>query len=234
MAKRSVLAKERRQAFRQPIAERIYIFCEGEKTEPLYFEGFRKLIDANPIYYRKVLLEIRGEKSTTLALFKKARQYVEAHHLQHGQIWCVYDKDDFPANDFNAVAELIERENEALRKQGLDLSYRAAWSNECIEFWFILHFDFYTANNRRTAYLKYLNERLGRLCKRPYEKNLVDLFDLLLKYGDPRRAIAYAKKINEEADGKRPADIAPGTKVYELVEILAKYLPEEVRARFLG
>lgn len=30
-----------------------------------------------------------------------------------------------------------------------------------------------------------------------------------------------------------PADIAPGTKVYELVEELAKYLPENAKAKFI-
>ena len=33
--------------------------------------------------------------------------------------------------------------------------------------------------------------------------------------------------------GKTPAEIAPGTKVYELVEELAKYLPEEVKKQFM-
>ncbi len=41
-------------------------------------------------------------------------------------------------------------------------------------------------------------------------------------------AIRYAKGIIEEGEGKTPTDIAPGTKVYELVEELAKYLPEEI------
>jgi hypothetical protein len=31
-----------------------------------------------------------------------------------------------------------------------------------------------------------------------------------------------------------PTDIAPGTKVFELVEELAKYLPEESRKQFIG
>ena len=31
----------------------------------------------------------------------------------------------------------------------------------------------------------------------------------------------------KEGEGKTPTEIAPGTKVYELVEELLKYLPEE-------
>lgn len=33
--------------------------------------------------------------------------------------------------------------------------------------------------------------------------------------------------------GKTPAEIAPGTKMYELVEELAKYLPEEIQTSFI-
>ena len=37
-----------------------------------------------------------------------------------------------------------------------------------------------------------------------------------------------AKRIIKDGEGKTPTEIAPGTKVYELVEELAKYLPEEI------
>ena len=36
----------------------------------------------------------------------------------------------------------------------------------------------------------------------------------------------------ENGVGKTPAQIAPGTKVYELAEELAKYLPEEIQKYF--
>lgn len=34
--------------------------------------------------------------------------------------------------------------------------------------------------------------------------------------------------------GRTPAETAPGTKVYELVEELAKYLPENIQNQFIG
>ena len=52
--------------------------------------------------------------------------------------------------------------------------------------------------------------------------------------GNPKLASRYARRIIEERKNLSPADIAPGTKVYELVEELAKYLPEEVQARFIN
>ena len=45
--------------------------------------------------------------------------------------------------------------------------------------------------------------------------------------GNPRLAIRYEKRIIKDGEGKTPTEIIPGTKVYELVEELAKYLPGE-------
>ena len=60
-----------------------------------------------------------------------------------------------------------------------------------------------------------------------------NIFRILLEYGKPKLAIRYAKRIIEDGNGKTPTEIAPGTKVYELVEELAKYLLEEVQKNFI-
>ena len=54
-----------------------------------------------------------------------------------------------------------------------------------------------------------------------------DIFNILMDKGSPKLAIRYAKRIIEDGKGKTPSEIVPGTKVYELVEELAKYLPEK-------
>ena len=56
-----------------------------------------------------------------------------------------------------------------------------------------------------------------------------NIFATLMEHGNPKLAIRYAKRIIKDGEGKTPTDIAPGTKVYELVEELAKYLPEETK-----
>ncbi len=66
-----------------------------------------------------------------------------------------------------------------------------------------------------------------------YEKNMANIFELLMEYGSPKLAIRYAKRIIKERQGKTPTEIAPGTKVYELVEELAKYLSDEVRECYI-
>ena len=42
--------KQRRKEYLEKKKYRYYIFCEGEQTEPLYFEGFKRVIDDNQIY----------------------------------------------------------------------------------------------------------------------------------------------------------------------------------------
>lgn len=220
--------KKRKQDNLEKKEHRYYIFCEGEQTEPNYFEGFKSFIESDPIYKDTVLVEIEPCAAETMRVIKGAEEYVHRNSLQKGQIWCVYDKDSFPKSDFNAVEERAKNLNE----QNPNIQYHAAWSNECIEIWFILHFVNYVSNNHRTEYIKFLNRKFKELGIGKYEKNLQDIFDILLKHGNPKLAIRYAKRIIKENEGKASAMIAPGTRVYELVEELVKYLPEDIRAKF--
>ena len=58
-----------------------------------------------------------------------------------------------------------------------------------------------------------------------------NIFEILMEYGNPKLAVRYAKRIIKDGKGKTPTEIAPGTRVYELVEELAKYLPEEIKVK---
>ena len=216
--------KQRRKEYLEKKEYRYYIFCEGEQTEPLYFEGFKRMIEDNPIYKDMVLIEIEPCAVETMRVIGMAERYVRKNGIDRGQIWCVYDKESFLAKDFNGVAERVDKLN--LEKP--ELQYHAAWSNECIEFWFILHFAYYTSNNHRSEYVKFLNDKFKELGIGKYQKNMRDIFYILREKGNPGLAIRYAKRIIEENKGKTLKDIAPGTKVYELVEKLSRYLPEKL------
>lgn len=221
--------KKRRQEYLEKKKYRYYIFCEGEQTEPQYFAGFKKLIEDNPIYRDMVLIEIEPCAAETMRVIGAAEKYVKRNHIVKGQIWCVYDKDSFPAKDFNGVIERADK----LNRENSELQYHCAWSNECIEFWFVLHFAYYAVNNHRNEYISFLDDRFRKLGLGRYQKNRNDIFEILMEKGNPKLAIRYAKRIIKDGHGKTPTEIAPGTKVYELVEELVKYLPEEIAQRFL-
>lgn len=175
-----------------------------------------------------VLIEIEPCQAETMRVIGIAEDYVKKNEIQKGQVWCVYDKDSFPAEHFNGVEE---RAN-SLNKIKPELQYHAAWSNECIEFWFLLHLRIIQHITTGTEYISFLNDKFKELGIGKYQKNMNDIFTILMKYGNPKLAIRYAKRSIKDGAGKTPTEIAPGTKVYELVEKLAKYLPEEVQKYF--
>ena len=55
-------------------------------------------------------------------------------------------------------------------------------------------------------------------------KNRKDMYQILYPYMN--YAIGNAKRLNALNEGKLPSKVAPGTKVYELIEILKPYLTE--------
>lgn len=75
------------------------------------------------------------------------------------------------------------------------LQYHAAWSNECIEFWFVLHFAYYTSNNHRSWYVRFLNDKFRGVGIGEYQKNRKDIFNVLIEKGNPKLAIQYAKRL---------------------------------------
>ena len=95
-----------------------------------------------------------------------------------------------------------------------------------------LNFAYYTSNNHRMEYISFLHDKFRELGIGKYQKNMKNIFDILMENGNPKLAIRYAKRIIKDGQGKTPAEIAPGTKVYELVEELGKYLPDEIEKNF--
>ena len=89
-----------------------------ERTD-ITFQGFKKWIEENPIYKDMVLIEIESCQAETMRVIGMAEEYVKKNRLQKGQIWCVYDKDSFPAQHFNGVVERAEK----LNKQNPELQY---------------------------------------------------------------------------------------------------------------
>ena len=60
----------------------------------------------------------------------QAERYVKENQITKGQIWCVYDKDSFPAQNFNGVVTRAE----SLNKENPSISFRkfVNWTNFCI------------------------------------------------------------------------------------------------------
>lgn len=221
--------KKRKTEYIDEATERIYIFCEGEQTEPLYFAGFEKAIKSNPIYKNTVHVHVEGIGAETLRVIYAAEDYVKNNGIENANIWCVYDKDSFPSTDFNAVSERAR----TLNSQQNKVVYHVAWSNQCIEYWFVLHFAFYTADNDRKYYRSFLHSKFKELKWNKYEKNNNELFKIMTENGNPKQAILWAQRRLDECKSLSDSTSAPATKVHLLVQSLAKYLPEDIKIKYI-
>ena len=207
--------KNRRDAARMVQPEYHLIASEGTKTEPLYFSGIKDIINAR--YKNRIQLKVEGMGDNTLNLLEKVRRYVRSSGIVFKHVWVVYDTDDFPAEHIDQTARLCQQYSDPE-----ETIYHAVWSNQCIELWYLLHFIFLQADLDRALYWPKLSEQLTAIGAGTYEKNRPDIYAVLRPYMDI--AIAHAKKLDRENQGRPPSASAPGTKVYELVEMLRPYL----------
>jgi hypothetical protein len=130
---------------------RVLILCEDEKSARLYFEGFK--LDRQRV---EILTVGTGRNTDSLIDYAIGRK---EQAVQRGEpfneIWCVFDRDSFPAQNFNRALQLAEN-------HGISV----AWANEAFELWYLLHFHYYDTGLSRTVYGRHLGAHLG--CK--YDK----------------------------------------------------------------
>jgi hypothetical protein len=90
------------------------IVCEGERTEPAYFGSFRVPKDI-------VSISVRGLGYNTVSLVQEAIKLKS--NEDYDQVWCVFDRDSFPVQNFNNALQIAERND-----------IRVAYSNEALRF----------------------------------------------------------------------------------------------------
>lgn len=203
MASRKIPGKRakgylQRKVNSREIRERFLIFCEGTKTEPYYFKSFR-------VNTEIVEVEIQGKGYNTLSLVREALD--QKAYDEYDQVWCVFDRDSFTAQDFNAAFELAN-------KQGIKIAY----SNQAFELWYLLHFNFYDTAIQRHEYCKMLTELLGY----EYKKNSKTIYDEL--FDRQPRALQNAQKLYAQYRPCNPEKDNPSTTVHLLVIELNKFL----------
>lgn len=224
---RRAKAEARKSANRLLAPYRYLIFCEGTKTEPNYFKRVKAIIEdryKNRITIQDVpLLDIEGTGRSCLSLLHYARNFVAETKNNYNYIWLVFDKDDFPCDDFdNTIFATEENNRNPIQKQP---QWYCAWSNQCIELWFLLHFEYYCVDHERSHYIQKLNEIFKAKAIGSYEKNLPDIFNILTTNGDIDFAIKNAIRLNETnrvVASKRN----PSTNVHLLMNDLLPYLRE--------
>lgn len=189
--------------------EAFLIVCEGEKTEPSYFDGFRIISRISSIH-----LKIIGTGYNTTALVEEAirlKKEARKNGELYEQVWCVLDRDSFIAGNFNGALALANR-------NGIDVAY----SNEAFELWYLLHFCYLQSALTRQDYIERLSGYLGF----NYKKNNEKMYEILLnRQAD---AIRNAERLLSNYSPINPEQDSPSTNVHQLVSILNQYLPTNI------
>lgn len=211
-------AREEKKRKTNVRAKRQYylIVCEGEATEPNYFEGLKQDLPKGVLTAYQIDVEGTGRNTQSLvdeALRLKA--VYEKNTIQKvDRLWVVFDKDSFTPQDFNAAIQRCQSSN-----------IECAWSNEAFEIWYLLHFQYYEHAMSRRDFKglleNYLKPFMGNEFR--YEKNSREMYALLKEHGSLTDAIRNAKRLAERVDGRQDyANHNPCTMVYKLIEELKK------------
>jgi hypothetical protein len=125
------------------------------------------------------------------------------------EIWCVFDRDSFPAQNFNRALQLAY-------SHGI----RVAWANEAFEIWYLLHFHYYHTGMSRADY----GGRLSTHLKCKYDKAHDQIYAKLEPYQP--MAMKHARRLEKywiEAGGCNRESANPSTNIHKLVEFLNEF-----------
>ena len=176
------------------VKQRFLIVCEGAKTEPNYFKKFR---------VPKTVIDVKGVGENPSRLVQSAIKLKEDADEEYDQVWCVFDRDDWPPQDFNNAIYKAESHN-----------LKVAYSNEAFELWYVLHFEFLNTGIPRDDYIK----KMARLLGKKYQKNSDTIYDELQNRQET--AIRNAEKLLASYNPSNPGQDNPSTTVHLLVKEL--------------
>lgn len=184
---------------------KILIAAEGKnKTEKTYFNNFEDGKKSYNITYA------RGNNTDPLKLVKMLIKEIDdlKLDLQEDDVaYCIFDTDiNFNKN------KIIEEAIQLAKKNNIKI----ITSTPCIELWFLLHYDYTTANMDNEEVIKRLKSYYPK-----YEKNINIYPDIIEKID---LAISRAKKLEKyQIDNNRSIgtiEANPNTEVYKIVEYL--------------
>lgn len=197
-----------RRASRRDPYKKILIVCEGEKTEPKYFEDIRE-------YYRlnTVNVEVRGDcGSDPMSVVNFAKQRFREEKDAGDpfeQVYCVFDKDSH-----STYAQALT----VLESSTPRSVYFAINSVPCFEYWLLLHFVYTTRPYIALPGSSSGNQVLMELKNYipDYKKGSRKIFTDLISQ------LEQAKRFSERAlqESHRNQTDNPSTHVHTLVQIL--------------
>ena len=198
------------------------IVCEGKQTEPNYFKGAIENINKNIEEKYRLKVKIVGKGMNTTSLVKSCDDVINTidkynnEIIPYGKIFVVFDKDSFDDNEFDNAIEMCKSNG-----------YIPLWSNQAIEYWFLLHFNYIDGKMDRSMYENKLNEYFKNAgLNYKYKKNDKDIYKKLIKYGSLERARSNALKIYKSHTDDKPSKSESCTTVNKFFDEIDERLDE--------
>lgn len=202
------------------IPNKMYIFCEGTKTEPLYLEAF---VEDRVSQKSKIIKIPPTRKNTPVQLVDEAIAKKNSKETTDGDVfWVVYDRESVAKYSKKLHCEAYAK----AKKNNINI----ALSNVCFEFWVLLHFEYTTAhytcfdNLMAESKLKAFLKKAGI---NKYDKGS-DILYFKIK-GGIENAKARAVKVNssvlESSANKKlePHEYSPYTNIHELLNAIENF-----------
>ena len=218
-------------------AEKEYILVASEdgKSSTYYFASLGKDPLGNPATFAVIPKGVGRNTQSLICHVKKNRVrwlkevQEEVDIEDFNQVWVVFDLDGFPEHKFdNAISSAESAKN----------GFRVAWSNECFELWYLLHFKNQVTGIGREEIYRQLTDIWG--LKKSYTEYKGDegmsLHTSMATNPDMCKAYKRAKRLHAEMKAARltPHEANPCTLIYELIEVLYPHLKEMCKPKGVG
>ena len=115
----------------------IYVFCEGE-SEQVYTDYLKKIFSDVAVLKRPPDTGLFEEAE---AKFSKSPKYKNSIDVTD-EIWFFYDVEEKDIPKWNDRLAIIKKLRKLRKKQGIRV--RLLMTSGCIEYWFMLHYKYYT------------------------------------------------------------------------------------------
>lgn len=209
---RERLARElkRKKGKRLPFP-RVLIVCEGEKTEPLYFDDIRKQNRVPTAHIRVTNADGTQPRQVVdfaEATFRKTKEY--------DWVFAVFDRDDH-VTYLDALNRAVALDNVLKNDDGKKVRFVAVPSVPCFELWLLLHFADIQAFFHRAEIINRLGGHIAG-----YEKGTDGTY--AATEAALALAIERAQRLQVRFDPRTGVD--PVTRAHEVVQLLRSIRPE--------
>jgi len=205
------------------IRKRILIVSEDEKSSCFYFRKYAEkflpgyvsvCVCGKGMSTRSLVEEVPRVEREQLELLRKSGVV----NPRFDEAWVVFDLDDFKDEDFDNAILMAETMPHC----------HAAWSNECFEYWYLLHFNKYASGMKRSEIYEKLESLIPAFHERFPNTHYEDLKgeagrvvheEFAVKECERVQAVRWAAAQDEYWSGgnEAPHDRNPSTRVYRLI-----------------